>query len=257
MRQAQKMEAVGQLTGGIAHDFNNLLTVILASLSLLRKRVPAGDERALRLVDNAVQGAERGASLTQRLLAFSRGQALKPGVVDIPELVRGMADLLRSSSGPVVQVETRFPLALAPAYVDANQLELALLNLVVNARDAMSEGGHLTISGREEQVSVRQVSDLPPGDYVVLSVIDNGEGMDEATLARCLDPFFTTKGSEREPGSAFPWCTGSLRRLVAGLSSTAARPKARLPNCGCHAPKQDRLLCCSQTAVRVKRAQRR
>ncbi|WP_199707657.1 hybrid sensor histidine kinase/response regulator [Teichococcus wenyumeiae] len=200
VRQAQKMEAVGQLTGGIAHDFNNLLTVILASLSLLRKRVPAGDERALRLVDNAVQGAERGASLTQRLLAFSRGQALKPGVVDIPELVRGMADLLRSSSGPVVQVETRFPLALAPAYVDANQLELALLNLVVNARDAMPEGGQLTISGREEQVSVRQVSDLPPGDYVVLSVIDNGEGMDEATLARCLDPFFTTKGVGKGTG---------------------------------------------------------
>lgn len=200
VRQAQKMEAVGQLTGGIAHDFNNLLTAILGSMLLLRKRMPESDERALRLVDNAVQGAQRGASLTQRLLAFSRGQTLKPGVVDIPELVRGMAGLLRSSLGAMVQVETRFPLALAPAYADANQLELALLNLAVNARDAMPEGGQLTISGREEQVCAGQANDLPPGSYVVLSVTDNGEGMDEATLARCIEPFFTTKGVGKGTG---------------------------------------------------------
>jgi signal transduction histidine kinase len=200
VRQAQKMEAVGQLTGGIAHDFNNLLTAILGSMLLLRKRMPESDERALRLVDNAVQGAQRGASLTQRLLAFSRGQALKPGVVDVLELVRGMSDLLRSSLGAIVQVETRFPLALAPAYVDANQLELVLLNLAVNARDAMPEGGQLTISGREEQVCAGQANDLPPGSYVVLSVTDNGEGMDEATLARCIEPFFTTKGVGKGTG---------------------------------------------------------
>lgn len=200
VRQAQKMEAVGQLTGGIAHDFNNLLTAILGSMLLLRKRLAAGDERTLRLVDNAVLGAQRGASLTQRLLAFSRGQALKPGVVDVLELVRGMSDLLRSSLGAIVQVETRFPLALAPAYVDANQLELALLNLAVNARDALPGGGRLTISGREEQVSAGQGSDLPPGSYVVLSVTDNGEGMDEATLARCMEPFFTTKGVGKGTG---------------------------------------------------------
>jgi signal transduction histidine kinase len=200
VRQAQKMEAVGQLTGGIAHDFNNLLTAILGSMLLLRKRLKAADDRTLRLVDNAIQGAQRGASLTQRLLAFSRGQALKPGIVDVLELVRGMSDLLRSSLGAIVQVETRFPLALAPAYVDANQLELALLNLAVNARDAMPAGGRLTISGREEQVGVEQASDLRPGHYVVLSVTDNGEGMDEATLARCMEPFFTTKGIGKGTG---------------------------------------------------------
>jgi signal transduction histidine kinase len=200
VRQAQKMEAVGQLTGGIAHDFNNLLTAILGSMLLLRKRLTPSDERTLRLVDNAVQGAQRGASLTQRLLAFSRSQALNPGVVDVLELVRGMSDLLRSSLGSVVQVETRFPLALAPAYVDANQLELALLNLAVNARDAMPGGGRLTISGHEEQVGAGQGSDLPPGPYVVLSVTDNGEGMDEATLARCMEPFFTTKGVGKGTG---------------------------------------------------------
>jgi signal transduction histidine kinase len=200
VRQAQKMEAVGQLTGGIAHDFNNLLTAIMGSMLLLRKRIPADDERALRLVDTAVQGAQRGASLTQRLLAFSRGQTLKPEAVNIPELVRGMSDLLRSSVGAIVQVETRFPLALACAYVDANQLELALLNLVVNARDAMPGGGQLAISGREEQVSAGQVSDLPPGYYVVLSITDNGEGMDEVTLARCTEPFFTTKGLGKGTG---------------------------------------------------------
>ncbi|RKK03838.1 response regulator [Pseudoroseomonas wenyumeiae] len=200
VRQVQKMEAVGQLTGGIAHDFNNLLMAILGSMLLLRKRLPAGDDRALRLLDNAVQGAQRGASLTQRLLAFSRGQALKPDVVHIPELVRGMAELLRSSMGAIVQVETSFPPALAPAYVDANQLELALLNLAVNARDAMPEGGLLTISGRDDLVSAGQLTELPPGHYVVLSVIDNGEGMDEATLARCMEPFFTTKGVGKGTG---------------------------------------------------------
>jgi signal transduction histidine kinase len=200
VRQAQKMEAVGQLTGGIAHDFNNLLTAILGSMLLLRKRLGTADDRTLRLVDNAVQGAQRGASLTQRLLAFSRGQALKPGVVDVLELVRGMSDLLRSSLGAIVQIETRFPLVLAPAYVDSNQLELALLNLAVNARDAMPGGGRLTICGREEQLSAERASDLPPGSYVVLSVMDNGEGMDEATLARCMEPFFTTKGVGKGTG---------------------------------------------------------
>jgi PAS domain S-box-containing protein len=200
LRQAQKMEAVGQLTGGVAHDFNNLLTVVIGSLELLHKRLPADDARALRLLDNAIQGAQRGASLTQRLLAFSRGQALSPTAVEVTELVRGMSDLLRSSLGPGIQVETLFPLDVARAYADANQLELALLNLAVNARDAMAGNGLLTISAREMQVAAGQAGELAPGQYVVLSVADTGEGMDEATLARCMEPFFTTKGIGKGTG---------------------------------------------------------
>jgi signal transduction histidine kinase/CheY-like chemotaxis protein len=199
MREAQKMEAVGQLTGGIAHDFNNLLTAVLGSLHLLRKRLPKGDEGAGRLVDNAVQGAQRGAALTQRLLAFGRRQLLEPEAVDLPTLVRGLADLLRSSLGAGVQVETRFPISLAPAHVDANQLELAVLNLAVNARDAMAGAGRLVIAGREEPAG----SGGPDGimrAYVVLSVTDSGTGMDEATLARAMEPFFTTKGIGKGTG---------------------------------------------------------
>ena len=197
VRQAQKMEAVGQLTGGIAHDFNNLLTAVLGSLQLLRKRLPADDERASRLLENAFQGAQRGASLTQRLLAFSRGQALRPAAVDLVGLVQGMSDLLRSSLGPGVRVETLFPLGLAPAHVDANQLELALLNLAMNARDAMGGQGQLAIFAREERVTG---GELRPGRYVVLGMTDTGAGMDEATLARCVEPFFTTKGIGKGTG---------------------------------------------------------
>jgi PAS domain S-box-containing protein len=200
LRQSQKLEAVGQLTGGVAHDFNNLLTVVLSSLELLGRRLPAGDERASRLLENAVQAARRGASLTQRLLAFSRGQALQPRAVELPELVRGMAELLRSSLGTGIRVETLFPLGLPPAYADANQLELALLNLAVNARDAMAGGGLLTISAREAHVGAGQENELKAGDYVVLGVTDTGSGMDEATLARCMEPFFTTKGVGKGTG---------------------------------------------------------
>ncbi len=199
LRQAQKMEAMGQLTGGIAHDFNNLLTAVLGSLELLRKRVPADDARTARLLDNAVQGAQRGATLTQRLLAFGRRQALTPERVDVPALVRAMSDLLRSSVGEV-RIETRFPISVAPAHVDANQLELALLNLAVNARDAMPKGGTLTIAAREEQVGSDGRGRLAPGSYVVLGVTDTGEGMDEATLAQATEPFFTTKATGKGTG---------------------------------------------------------
>jgi len=194
VRQAQKMEAVGQLTGGIAHDFNNLLMAVLGSLQLLRKRLPAGDDRASRLLENAVQAAQRGASLTQRLLAFSRGQALRPRAVNVAELVHGMSDLLRSSLGSGVRVTTDFPSALPPMLVDANQLELALLNLAMNARDAMQAQGELTIAARQECVGKEQGGELEQGSYVVLAVADTGEGMDEVTLARSVEPFFTTKG---------------------------------------------------------------
>jgi PAS domain S-box-containing protein len=196
--QAQKLEAIGQLTGGVAHDFNNLLMAILASLDLLRKRLPADDPKVQRLLDNAVLGAQRGASLTQRMLAFARRQNLEPIAVDLAALVRGMADLIQRSIGPEIRVETRFPLTLRPALVDANQLELAILNLVVNARDAMPSGGALTIGGRE--AAEWDWSRSPDNGYVCLFVEDTGNGMDAATLARAQEPFFTTKGVGKGTG---------------------------------------------------------
>ena len=198
LRQAQKIEAIGQLTGGIAHDFNNLLAVVMGNLELLQKRLPS-DERMMKLVESALEGAQRGAALTQRLLAFARRQDLRPAPVDVPALVRGMTDLLQRSLGPTVRVRTHFPLHLPPAQVDANQLEMALLNLAVNARDAMPEGGALDITA--EEVDADAMPDgLPPGRYVKLSLADSGHGMDPDTLTRASDPFFTTKGLGKGTG---------------------------------------------------------
>ncbi|GJD69512.1 Sensor histidine kinase RcsC [Methylobacterium gnaphalii] len=199
LRQAQKIEAVGQLTGGVAHDFNNLLAVVLGNLELMRKRLP-DDERSLRLLDNAVQGAKRGAALTQRLLAFARRQDLKPEPVNVATLVHGMADLLQRAIGPEVRIDVQFPLDLPKAQVDANQLELALLNLAVNARDAMPNGGTITIAAREQTDSLVRLNSAHPGGYVCVSVADTGEGMDEATLMRAREPFFTTKGIGKGTG---------------------------------------------------------
>jgi len=198
--QSQKMDAVGQLTGGIAHDFNNLLTAILGSLELVRGRLP-DDPRITPLVDNAVQAAQRGASLTQRMLAFARRQDLTPEPLDVPNLVRGMTDLLRRSLGPSIDIETRFPLALGLVRADANQLEMALLNLAVNARDAMPDGiGRIVIAANEESVGPGHTAGLAPGRYICLSLTDTGEGMDDATLARAAEPFFTTKGVGKGTG---------------------------------------------------------
>jgi PAS domain S-box-containing protein len=197
LAQAQKMEAVGQLTGGVAHDFNNLLMAVLGSLALLKKRLP-DDPKMIRLLDNAVQGAQRGVALTQRMLAFARRQDLKPEAVDLPDLVRGMTDLLKGSIGPAIQIETRFPLEVPKVMVDANQLELALLNLVVNARDAMPRGGTITIGAREDHQG--KESGFAIGRHVCLSVADTGEGMDDETLGRAQEPFFTTKGVGKGTG---------------------------------------------------------
>lgn len=195
LRQAQKIEAIGQLTGGVAHDFNNLLAVVMGNLDLLKRRAPP-DPKLLLLIDNALQGAQRGAALTQRMLAFARRQDLKPEAVDIPGLVRGMQDLLQRSLGPQSQIETRFPLVPARALVDANQLELALLNLVVNARDAMPSGGSILISLRFAPLPEASGADR----FICLSVSDTGEGMDSATLERVTEPFFTTKGVGKGTG---------------------------------------------------------
>nr|WP_207207455.1 PAS domain-containing sensor histidine kinase [Methylorubrum zatmanii] len=197
--QSQKMEAIGQLTGGVAHDFNNLLAVVLGNLSLARKRLP-NDPKLRQLIENSIQAAERGATLTKRMLAFARRQELTRGPVDVPELVRGMAELLQRSISSNIPVSTQFPLQLPLAFVDASQLELALLNLTVNARDAMPDGGSIMISAREERVNAREVAGLPVGSYVCLSVTDTGMGMSEETLAKATEPFFTTKGVGKGTG---------------------------------------------------------
>ena len=191
--QAQKMEAVGQLTGGVAHDFNNLLTAVLGSLEILRKSMPK-DPKLIRLVDIAVKGAERGAALTQRMLAFARRQNLEPTAVDLSELVHGMAELLQRSLGPSIRIDMRLPPGLPRALVDPHQLELAILNLAVNARDAMPNGGMITIAAREDADEVRG------GAFLCVEVRDSGEGMDDATLARAKEPFFTTKGVGKGTG---------------------------------------------------------
>jgi PAS domain S-box-containing protein len=207
--QSQKLDAIGQVTGGVAHDFNNLLMVVLSSLELLRRRL-GDDARAATLIDNAMRAAQRGASLTQRMLAFARRQDLNPEPVDIAETVRGLSDLLQRSVGPTVTIETRFPESLKPVRVDQNQFELVLLNLTVNARDAMPHGGEIVISASEENLD-QPTQKLAPGAYVCTRVSDNGEGMDEETLHRATEPFFTTKGVGKG--------TGLGLSMVEGLAS--------------------------------------
>jgi len=196
--QSQKMEAIGQLTGGIAHDFNNLLMAVLGSLEILKRRMPQ-DFALSSLVDNAMQGAQRGAALTQRMLAFSRRQELHMEPVDVSGLMRGMMDMLSRSLGPVTMLETAFPVRLPAILTDPNQLEMAVLNLVVNARDAMPAGGRIVLRASEEVVSSgnRQLS---PGRYVRVAVADDGEGMDAKTLEQAVTPFFTTKGVGKGTG---------------------------------------------------------
>jgi CheY-like chemotaxis protein len=205
------MDTIGQLTGGVAHDFNNLLMAVLGSLSLLEKRLPE-DPRSHRLLQNAVQGAQRGAALTQRLLAFSRRQELKPEAVEVPQLVSGMKELLERALGHGVELRSEFPGTLPAALVDANQLELALLNVALNARDAMPSGGTLTISADTDTPAADDGSAmLEPGDYVRIRIADTGIGMDAVTLAKATEPFFTTKG----PGKG----TGLGLSMVHGLAA--------------------------------------
>ena len=201
LHESQKMECIGQLTGGVAHDFNNLLAVILGNLALLKKSLP-DDPRTSRLMQGAIEGAERGATLTKRLLAFSRRQELKLEAVEIQKLIPDLVDFLRQSVGPGISIVVDILPDVQPVRIDANQLELALMNLAVNARDAMPNGGLLTISCRNETSD--GLNDLPKGlprgDYVRISVADSGEGMSETTLAKALEPFFTTKGVGKGTG---------------------------------------------------------
>ena len=189
--QSQKLEAIGQLTGGIAHDFNNLLMAVLGSLELAQKRLP-DDPQINRLIGNAIQGARRGATLTQRMLAFARRQELKKETIDAAALVLGMKDLLSQSLGPlfnlIIEIDTSTPTIES----DPAQLESALMNVIINARDAMPHGGDITLTAGKERVGLG-AADLAPGDYFRLTITHQGEGMSEETLARATEPFFTTK----------------------------------------------------------------
>ena len=220
--QSQKLDAIGQLTGGIAHDFNNLLMVVLASLELVRKRLPH-DPKVSPFIENAVQGAERGAVLTQRMLAFARKQELAMEAVELPALVCGMTGMLQRSLGPSVQIETRFPLGLPPLYTDPVQLESVLLNLTVNARDAMPDGGTISIEAKSETIVQCIEGGLAPGAYIRLSVADTGQGMDQATLARAAEPFFTTKGVGKGAGLGLSMVHG-LAEQSGGRVDIRSRP---------------------------------
>jgi PAS domain S-box-containing protein len=195
LRQAQKMEAVGQLTGGIAHDFNNLLAVIVGNLELVEGEIERGAQ-ASEWVEIAIAAAERGAGLTQRLLAFSRKQALRPTVLDANTLVQGMLDLLRRTIGERIEVELVGDAGLWQCLADPNQLENAILNLAINARDAMSAGGKLTITTSNARIDddyARAQTDVAPGQYVLITVSDTGSGMSNDVQKRAFEPFYTTK----------------------------------------------------------------
>lgn len=212
--QSQKLEAIGKLTGGVAHDFNNLLMAIMSGLSLAKKRLP-DDPKLKMLIDNAEEAAKRGAGLIQRMLAFARRQELKLETTDVQSLVNGMKGLFDRTLGPTLKLESKIPFGLPLVHTDINQLESALLNLVVNARDAMPNGGHICISAVcetiSETASVR--AGLTAGEFIVISVKDSGEGMDEATLSRAMEPFFTTKGVGKGTGLGLSMVHGMAEQL--------------------------------------------
>lgn len=216
LRQSQKMEAMGQLTGGVAHDFNNLLTPIVGALDMLERR-KVGGEREQRLISGAMQSAERAKTLVQRLLAFARRQPLQPVPVDVGSLIDAMGDLVDSTTGPNIRVVVEAPNDLPAAMADPNQVEMALLNLSVNARDAMPDGGTLRISASAETVDAETSLNLHPGHYIRLSVADTGTGMDGETLQRAIEPFFSTKGIGQGTGLGLSMVHGLASQLGGAL----------------------------------------
>jgi signal transduction histidine kinase len=222
LRQSQKLEAVGQLTGGVAHDFNNLLTVVIGNLVLAIGRV--GDSSSiLPLLQSALRSAEQGVALIQRLLAFARKQPLDPQSVDLHALVSGIGELLQRTVGPAIRLEIVADADLAAAVVDANQVELAILNLAINARDAMPAGGTLDILLQNRQADDSSPPELTAGNYVLVSISDTGSGMDDATLAQAFDPFFTTKEVGSGSGLGLPMVQG-----FAGQSGGAVQIRSKL-----------------------------
>jgi signal transduction histidine kinase len=218
--QSQKMESLGQLTGGIAHDFNNLLTVIIGNVGIVQSNVPDGDDR--RMLRSALRAGESAVTLTQRLLAFARKQILQPRSVDLLGLVEGMRSLLTRTLGPDVRLTVFADPQLWPSLIDPNQIELIILNLAINARDAMPAGGTLSVTLSNGEPGPDAPHDLAPGQYVVLTVSDSGTGMDETTLARATEPFFTTKGPGKGTGLGL-----SMMQGVVTQSGGAARIRSR------------------------------
>ncbi len=229
LRQSQKMEAVGQLTGGIAHDFNNLLTGVIGSLDLVRRFIADGRmERVDRYIDAAAGSAQRAAGLTQRLLAFSRRQSLDVRAVDVHRAIVSLEDLLRRTLGEAVELELDLTAQTATATTDANQLDSALLNLAINARDAMPDGGRLTIATTIQRIADRDeaVADaLEPGDYIALSVGDTGTGMSPETIAKAFEPFFTTKPIGHGTGLGLSMIYGFMHQ-TGGRARIASQPGA-------------------------------
>jgi signal transduction histidine kinase/CheY-like chemotaxis protein len=225
LRQAQKMEAIGQLTGGIAHDFNNLLTAVVGHLEIAQSRV-SDDPRTVGLLQAALRAAERGAALTRQLLAFARRQYLDPRPVDIAAALGDVEKILRQTIGPEIDLVIESEASLHPVWADPNQLELAILNLALNARDAMPTGGRLQIRAEEGASDIANLpAGLPPGNYVMVLISDTGTGMDEETLARAFEPFFTTKEPGRGSGLGL-----SIVHGFASQSGGSARISSSLGN---------------------------
>ena len=219
LAQTQKMESVGLLAGGIAHDFNNLMTIVIGNLDSVERRLPRVPPETVaaigRPIAAAMQGARRAASLTQRLLAFSRQQVLAPQQVDLNRLVAGLSDMLTRTVGETIRIETIHGSGLWPTFVDPSQLENAIVNLVVNARDAMSKGGQITIETANaflDEAYCRQFGDVTPGQYVLLSVTDTGTGIPPETLSRVFEPFFTTKDASIRTGLGLAMIHGFVKQ---------------------------------------------
>ncbi|MBS0639611.1 MAG: response regulator [Proteobacteria bacterium] len=215
LRQAQKLEAVGQLTGGIAHDFNNLLTIIQGNLELALRRLSGREPDIANLISNAMQGAQQGCTLTHRLLAFSRQQALAPAPLDLNAVVKSMSDMIRRTLGEAIEVEVVVAAGLWRTFCDPHELEAALLNVVLNARDAMPSGGKLTVETANVYIDedyARHHVEVTPGQYVLLAVTDTGIGMDDETSQRIFEPFFTTKEVGRGTGLGLSMVFGFVKQ---------------------------------------------
>lgn len=215
IRQMQKMEAIGQLTGGIAHDFNNMLAIIVGGIQLASRRIKKGEVGAEQYLSNALEGTQRAASLVKRMLAFSKQQPLTPAVIDVNKLVAGMSELIDRALGETIKMETVLAGGLWRANVDASQLENAILNLCVNARDAMLNGGHLTVetaNSHLDETYCRAHPGVPSGQYVLIAVTDNGEGMSAQTLQKAFDPFFSTKAAGKGTGLGLSQVYGFVKQ---------------------------------------------
>lgn len=215
IRQMQKMEAIGQLTGGIAHDFNNMLAIIVGGIQIATRRIKKGEAGAEQYLGTALEGAQRAASLVKRMLAFSKQQPLTPSVLDVNKLVAGMSELIDRALGETIKMETVLAGGLWRANVDPSQLENAILNLCVNARDAMPEGGHLTVETANSHLDesyCRAHPGVPAGQYVLLAVTDNGEGMSASTLQKAFDPFFSTKVAGKGTGLGLSQVYGFVKQ---------------------------------------------